>query len=116
MTGATPADSVRERAFFFYDDHKAGTAFDDVIPQPNRVRCVREPGWKYALYFDPSGAASTEYELYDLDRDPFEQRNLVDHTSGEAETPQLEEERMRLHEALVAEAAAHQALPDRIAL
>ena len=28
---------------------------------------------KYAFYFDPSGRAGTEYEMYDLERDPNEQ-------------------------------------------
>ena len=110
-----PAESVRDGAFFFYDDHKAGTAFENVIPQPNRVRCVRERRWKYAFYFDPGGAVPTEYELYDLEEDPLEQRNLVDRASGAAGSPRLEDERLRLHEALLAEAGAHEALPDRIA-
>jgi hypothetical protein len=43
---------------------------------------VRTRTAKYAVYFDPSGEASSEYELYDLDRDPLEVDNLVDHRTG----------------------------------
>ena len=40
--------------------------------QPNRIRAVRTRRRKFALYFDPEGKAPTEYELYDLERDPDE--------------------------------------------
>ena len=38
---------------------------------------------KFAIYFDPQGQAPAEYEMYDLERDPDERRNLVDRASGE---------------------------------
>ena len=37
---------------------------------------------KYAVYFDPSGDAAPEYELYDLDRDPLEVDNLAETAPG----------------------------------
>jgi len=79
-----PADSVRESVHFTYDDHQAGTAFQNVAGQPNRVRAVRDGSMKYVVYFDPSGEARTEYELYDLEQDRLEVRNLVDVKTGEA--------------------------------
>jgi arylsulfatase A-like enzyme len=85
---------------FTYDDHQAGTAMQDVPGQPNRVRSVRDGRWKYGLYFDPYGNAASEYELYDLDADPDEMRNLVGRLSGEAldaaHVAPLEEMRERL--------------------
>jgi arylsulfatase A-like enzyme len=110
-SGAAP-DSVQEEVFFFYDDHKAGTAFTDTVPAPNRIRCIRERRWKYAVYFDPTGAVAPEFELYDLDADPDERRNLVDHRTGEAADAALRDERRRLHDALLAKAREHGALPD----
>ncbi|HEY3186644.1 MAG TPA: hypothetical protein VGJ70_04170 [Solirubrobacteraceae bacterium] len=71
---------------FTFDDHQAGTARADVVPPPNRVRAVREPGWKYARYVDVSGQRSAEHELYDLDADPDETHNLVDWRTGEPRT------------------------------
>ena len=51
--------------------------------QPNCIRTIRTARHKFAFYFDPSGKAATEYEMYDLERDPDERRNLVDRRSGE---------------------------------
>src|SRR4051812_16821262 len=81
-----PAASVQDFTRFTYDDHQAGTARADVVPPPNRVRAVREPGWKYATYVDPTGARDAEHELYDLDADPNEVDNLVDVRTGEPRT------------------------------
>jgi arylsulfatase A-like enzyme len=47
------------------------------VRQPNHVRCVRTMDFKLARYFDPSGAAPQEWEMYDLRNDPNEVVNLV---------------------------------------
>ncbi len=47
------------------------------VKQPNHVRCVRTRDWKLARYFDPSGQAPQEWEMYDLKSDPNEAVNLV---------------------------------------
>jgi choline-sulfatase len=78
-----PAASVQDAVHFTYDDHQAGTAMTNAPGQPNRVRAVREADAKYAVYLDPSGRRSPEYELYDLDADPREADNLLDHRSGQ---------------------------------
>jgi choline-sulfatase len=97
---AGDASSVRDAVLFTYDDHQAGTAFQDVPGQPNRIRCLRDARWKYAIYLDPTGGEAPEYELYDLDSDPIEAVNLVDKGSGRAVSPEAEGERRRLHERL----------------
>ncbi len=48
------------------------------VVQPNHVRCVRTMDYKLARYFDPSGKAAQEWELYDLSKDPNETVNLVE--------------------------------------
>jgi len=90
----------RDDVLFTYDDHQAGTAFQEAPGQPNRIRCVRDPRFKYAVYLDPSGRSAPEYELYDLEADPIEVRNLVDKRTGRGRTPSAEHERRRLHERL----------------
>ncbi|HKH42685.1 MAG TPA: sulfatase-like hydrolase/transferase [Solirubrobacterales bacterium] len=77
-----PAASVRDTVHFTYDDHQAGTAMTEAPGQPNRIRAIRSDTAKYAFYFDPAGRRATEYELYDLDRDPLEVENLMEVRSG----------------------------------
>jgi len=103
---AGSGDSVRDAVLFTYDDHQAGTAFQDVPGQPNRIRCVRDARWKYAVYLDPSGRSAPEYELYDLESDPAEATNLVDKRTGRALSGEAERERVRLHERLERACAA----------
>lgn len=78
------ADSVQDAIHFTYDDHQAATAMREAPGHPNRIRAVRMTDAKYAIYFDPRGKAGSEYEMYDLDRDPLEVENLVDVNSGTA--------------------------------
>jgi choline-sulfatase len=77
------SSSVREAIHFTYDDHQAGTALTEAPGQPNRIRAIRTAAAKYAFYFDPAGRRATEYELYDLDRDPLEVENRLDVRSGQ---------------------------------
>jgi arylsulfatase A-like enzyme len=98
---ATPTSLVREHSLFTYDDHQAATSRQNGPGQPNRIRCVRDRRWKYAVYVDPEDRAAPEYELYDLHADPCESRNLLEHDSGRASGPAAAHERDRLREALI---------------
>ena len=90
-----PADSVQDSIHFTFDDHQAGTATREAPGQPNRVRFLRRDRFKYGIYFDPAGEQPTEHEMYDLERDPNESRNLVDLHTGQpfdrADSPVREE-------------------------
>ena len=83
---AAPATAVQDAIHFTYDDHQAGTAMRDGPGQPNRVRAIRTERGKYAFYFDPNGRETSEYELYDLERDPLEVENLVGVRSGRSQS------------------------------
>ena len=90
------ASEIRDHILFTYDDHQSGTAMQDGAGQPNRVRCVRDERWKYAVYLDPDGVQSPEYELYDLRNDPDEAYNLVDTRTGRPRSPRAVREKPRL--------------------
>ena len=100
------SESVREAILFTYDDHQAGTALQEAPGQPNRIRCVRDRRWKYAVYLDPAGTTAPEYELYDLEGDPNESLNLVHKSTGLGRTVQADRERTRLHTLLERACAA----------
>ena len=94
------AESVQDAVLFTYDDHQAGTALQDGAGQPNRIRCVRDERWKYAVYLDPKVRAAPEYEMYDLLEDPEEAQNLLDRITGRPRRPEHEPARARLAERL----------------
>jgi len=94
------AEAVRDSVLFTYDDHQAGTALQDGAGQPNRIRAVRDSRWKYAVYVDPNGRAAPEYEMYDLQEDPLELRNLLERRGGRPRRAGHEAERRRLAERL----------------
>jgi arylsulfatase A-like enzyme len=48
------------------------------VRQPNHVRAVRTREYKLARYFDPTGWANQQWEMYDLEHDPNETTNLVE--------------------------------------
>jgi arylsulfatase A-like enzyme len=41
------------------------------------VRSIRESRYKLAEYYDPSGKRDSQWEMYDLKRDPLERKNLT---------------------------------------
>jgi arylsulfatase A-like enzyme len=103
---APPARRAREHVLFTYDDHQAGTARQEAPGQPNRVRCVRGGRFKYAAYLDPHGRARPEHELYDMEADPIEARNLIERESARPRSTAAARELPRLREILVEEARA----------
>jgi choline-sulfatase len=110
-----PIDSVQDEIHFTYDDHQAATALQDVSGQPNRIRAIRTARGKFALYFDPTGKRPPEYEMYDLERDPTEARNLVDRNTGDAKDDADRALRSELGERLDRLMAANGTAPKRSA-
>ena len=100
-----PAVSVQGVMHFTYED--------DAFPV-NGADCIRaivEDDWKYAVYYDPYTDSATEYELYDLKRDPLETRNLA-HAANAALA--YEADRVRLHRRLSEVMNDRGTMPDEI--
>ena len=69
---------VQDEVLFTFDDMHAGTGkVREVVPAAGRIRCIREPRFKYARYFHAEGSFPAEFEMYDLARDPDELENLA---------------------------------------
>jgi arylsulfatase A-like enzyme len=100
LEGSGEVEGRSRYAHFTFDDHQSGTAYTNVVPGPNRIRAVRSKDAMYAVYFDPGDPTRFEYELYDMTRDPGQQRNLVHRDTGEVLDPADSSLRDRLHAAL----------------
>ena len=100
-----PNASVQDVLHFSYED--------DVFPVKGAgfLRTIVEEGWKYAVYYDPFTGAPTEYELYDLARDPLEMTNLA---HAKHSTSASEAERARLHRRLWDVMCAYGTRPDEV--
>jgi choline-sulfatase len=73
-----PSAPTQEAILFTFDDENAGSPEPQaIVQQPNHIRAIFDGRWKYARYFDPSGAEPEQYELYDLQTDPDELTNLA---------------------------------------
>ncbi|MEP9364877.1 sulfatase-like hydrolase/transferase [Nocardioides sp. CN2-186] len=68
---------TQDRVVFTFDDWQSGQSQGPYIPAPNHIVMVREKRWKLAKYYDESGKKPSEWEMYDLQRDPLERHNLA---------------------------------------
>ena len=96
-------DEVRHvGAVAAFDDMHAGTGrVREVVPAAGRIRCIREPRFKYARYFHAEGSFPAEFEMYDLASDPYELENLAHPQHPRFGDPEVAAERERLEAKLV---------------
>lgn len=95
--------------FTYDDDYASGADLPGPRDIPARsgashIRCIIEDEagtkrrWKYAVYFDPNYGQAFEYEMYNLSRDPHEERNLADPAFASTKSDAVRE---RLHKRLM---------------
>jgi len=102
---------VQDEVLFTFDDMHAGTGkVREVVPAAGRIRCIREPRFKYARYFHAEGSFPEEFEMYDLVDDPDELENLAHPDHPRYGDPTVVAERQRL-QAKLADAEARLARP-----
>ena len=92
------AKPVQDYVVFTYDDYQCGQNAPPYAKEPNHMTSIRETRWKLSRYYDPSGTAPTEWEMYDLQRDPNEHHNIA--YPGFKRTPLQRRELVRLKKKL----------------
>jgi choline-sulfatase len=68
---------TQDRVVFTFDDWQSGQSKGPYIPAPNHIVMVREKRWKLAKYYDEATKLPSEWEMYDLKKDPLERWNLA---------------------------------------
>jgi arylsulfatase A-like enzyme len=94
------AAGVQDYIVFTYDDFQAGQASGPYVPPPNHITSIREGQYKLAKYYDVDGVVPEQWEMYDLQTDPLEVRNIA--SPNTVRTPEEEQELQRLKAKLAA--------------
>jgi choline-sulfatase len=68
---------VQNYIAFTFDDYQAGQASGPYVDPPQHIVSIREQRWKLAEYFDPARRVPSQWEMYDLEHDRPEVRNLA---------------------------------------
>ena len=92
------APSPQDYVVFTYDDWEVGQSNPPYVKPPQHIISVRERRWKIAEYYDAKGNIPSQWEMYDLKRDPLERQNLAHR--GHKRTPAQEKEYRRLRRKL----------------
>ena len=97
------AKPPQDYVVFTFDDWQAGQANPPYVPAPSHIVSVREGRWKLAEYWDPDGEEPSQWEMYDLECDPLEQKNLAWEGYTRTEAEELQFQRLQRQLATVQE-------------
>jgi arylsulfatase A-like enzyme len=90
------AQPIQDYTVFTYDDYQSGQKSGPYPTPPNHIVSIREERYKLAEYYDANSVVPSQWEMYDLKRDPFETENLA-YRLGERSKKEKEQfERLRL--------------------
>lgn len=68
---------VQDYIAFTYDDYQSGQASGPYPGPLNHIASIREERYKLAEYYDANGILPSQWEMYDLNADPRESKNLA---------------------------------------
>ncbi len=88
------APAPQDYVVFTWDDWQAGQPSGPYLPPPNHIVSIRERRYKVAEYYDAMGDVPSQWEMYDLEHDPLEERNIA--WQGHERTEHQEQELKRL--------------------
>jgi len=71
------AEGGQDYTVFTYDDFQSGQPRGPYPTGANHIVSIREARYTFARYYDPTGAAPDEYEMYDRQEDPAQVTNLA---------------------------------------
>jgi len=80
---------------FTYDDWQSGQASGPYPEPPNHIVSIREHRYKLARYYDVEGRVPDQWEMYDLQSDPMERKNLAYEHYKRTATQEREYRRLR---------------------
>src|SRR5439155_26958232 len=77
------------------DDYQSGHKSGPFPTQPNHIVSIREERYKLAEYYDATGVVPSQWEMYDLLKDPLETENLAYRLDQRTIEQQEQYERLR---------------------
>jgi len=87
---------VQDYTVFTYDDYQSGQKSGPYPTPPNHIVSIREARYKLAEYYDANGVVPSQWEMYDLLKDPLETENLAYRLDQRTKEQQDQYERLRL--------------------
>ncbi|MFN3653596.1 MAG: sulfatase-like hydrolase/transferase [Armatimonadota bacterium] len=91
----TSGGKVQDYVVFTYDDYQSGQKTGPYPTPPNRIVAIREGRYKIAEYYDADGQVPSQWEMYDLKKDPLETRNLAHNIGRRSKSIRAEFSRLR---------------------
>jgi len=89
---------TQDYTVFTYDDWQSGQPKGPYPKGANHIVAIRERRYKIARYYDATGKAPDQWEMYDLKHDPLERVNIA--YKGHKRTPEQRRQLRRLRRKL----------------